>query len=141
METFTILPKRDANYKIPILFLTGLIWDLNLSSMKKYLTSKFFKNNFFKLKKVSTHKPRCMHACIYIYIYEFRASFEAFVAKDDNPYCSYDQTLFGPWLNCNSILSWRLISYFNSILQKMILLAHIDEIAKATSYIITYGTF
>ena len=96
METITILPKRDANYKIPILFLTGLIWDLNLSLMKKYLTSIFFINNFFKLKKsIDTQAKMHARVYIYIYIYEFRASFEAFVAKDDNPYCSYDQTLFG----------------------------------------------
>ena len=68
METITILPKRDANYKIPILFLTGLIWDLNLSLMKKYLTFIFFINNFFKLKK-SIDTQAKMHARVYIYIY------------------------------------------------------------------------
>ena len=93
METFTILPKRDVNYKIPNLFLTGLIWDLNLSLMKKYLLLN-------SSEIVSLNEKKYQHtsqdACIYIYIYtyEFKASSEAFVVKDDNPYYSYDQTLF-----------------------------------------------
>ena len=93
VETFTILPKRDANYKIPILFLTGLIWDLNLSLMKKYLPLNSSETVSLNEKKYQ-HTSQDTRACVYIYIYEFKAYSEAFVVKDDNPYYSYDQTLF-----------------------------------------------
>ena len=55
--------------------------------MKKYLplnSSEIVSLNWKKYR----HTNQDAHACIYIYIYKFKASSEASVAKDDNPYYS-----------------------------------------------------
>ena len=45
-------------------------------------------------KSINTQAKMRVYIYIYIQTYEFKASSEAFVVKDDNPYYSYDQTLF-----------------------------------------------
>ena len=61
--------------------------------MKKYLPLNSSETVSLNEKK---YQHTSQDACIYIYIYtyEFKASSEAFVVKDDNPYYSYNQTLF-----------------------------------------------